>query len=176
MDIKPNEIKDIQTIGTLNGHEVKLVGTHGGLWVAVGKRKKSDKTPESLAAASHRAIVTHQLEKVFSDDFSPAMAKSEINQNYIVEDNSKLLSNELQGKGFELFTLSKNEDFEFIIHRYGRDLGVVKAEVDGGKLCFEQTYFKENIDKNEDIMKSLAKAIAKKKSEINVKEHEPKWT
>jgi hypothetical protein len=175
MDIKPNEIKHIKTIGTLNGDEVKLVGTHGGLWVAVGKRKKTDKSAESLAAASHSAIVAHQLEKLF-DGFQPSMNKSEITQDYNIEDNTSLMTKDLQDKGFELFTLSKNEQFEFIVHRYGRDLGLVRGEVEGDKFLVEKGYLKENIESNPEIMKGLAMAMAKKKRELNIKEHNPKWT
>lgn len=174
MNISPEEIKEIKTIGTLNGGEVKLVGTHGGLWVAVGKKKKEDINPESLAAASHRAIVAHQLEKAYSG-FAPMMAKSEISQNYTVSDNTNLLEKNLCDKGFELFTLSKGENFEFIVHRYGRDLGIIRGEVEGDILKFEKGHFKENIDSNPDIMKGIAKSIALKKKELNLKGHEPKW-
>ena len=61
MDILPSEVKEIKTVGTLHGDDVKMVVTDGGFHVFVGKKKKSAKKSEALAASSHRALGIHQL-------------------------------------------------------------------------------------------------------------------
>lgn len=56
MDISPNEVKEIKSVGNLHGDEVKMVVTDGGFHLFVGKKKKTSKKSEVLAASSHRAL------------------------------------------------------------------------------------------------------------------------
>lgn len=61
MNITPNEISEIEEIGTMNGLPVKLLTTKGGFRIAVG-RNQGKQVDEALAAGSHPAIVKYNLE------------------------------------------------------------------------------------------------------------------
>ena len=50
MEIKPDEVEEIKVIGKLNGEDVKLIKTHGGFHVAMGKKDKKSYKAEALAA------------------------------------------------------------------------------------------------------------------------------
>ena len=79
MEIKPNEVDEVKVIGKLNGDDVKLVKTHGGFHIAMGKKDKKSNKAEALAAGSHQALVAYQIEKIHGNDFEPTIFKSEAN-------------------------------------------------------------------------------------------------
>ena len=129
MEIKPEEVKQIKTIGSLHGDEVKLILTKGGFNVAVGRRNKNSKKVEALAAGSHAALVNHQLTKQFKNSFEPVLAKSESEQMEKVEDKSNLLPAEISDKGIELYILSKSNKLDFVVYKHGITLGEYNTEV-----------------------------------------------
>lgn len=75
MKISPKEIASVDVIGELNGSNVSLLKTTGGLWIAVGKRNPGG-GDEVLFAGNHPAIVRHKLKKSYSF-FKPSMNKNE---------------------------------------------------------------------------------------------------
>ena len=46
-DILPSEVESVKTIGSLFDSEVKLVKTHGGFHVAIGKKKKNSRNVQT---------------------------------------------------------------------------------------------------------------------------------
>lgn len=131
-NIKPEEVESIKVIGELHGDEVKVIKTLGGWFCAVGRKSKSKKTMEPLAAGSHIALVSHQLDKQFKSEFRPAMFKSESEVLPIVKEYTKRLPQELVDGGYELFTLTKNEKVNFVATKRGAEVlnfeGVVTSE------------------------------------------------
>ena len=170
MDILPEEIESIKSIGQLNGDEVKMIKTSGGFFLAVGKKKKTSRKPEVLAAGSHGAIVAHQMCKEYKRSFQPAIAKSEHEQLAKVEDKSCFLAMPLSDKGIELFVLSKNNSLDFILSKHGLTIGKYETEVSDNKLiiknhelktCFYPTLKKE-------VSEAIAGAMQEKIKELNL--------
>lgn len=121
-NIKPEEVESIKVIGELHGEDVKVIKTIGGFFVAVGRKSKNKKTVEPLAAGSHTALVSHQLDKQFKSEFRPAMFKSESEVLPVVKEYTKKLPQELVDGGYELFTLTKNEKVNFIATKRGAEV------------------------------------------------------
>lgn len=121
-EIKPQEVESIRVIGQLNGDEVKVIKTIGGFYCAVGRKSKNKKTVEPLAAGSHLALVAHQIEKQFSNDFQHAMFKSESEVLPLVKEYTKKLPVEMVDAGYELFTMTKNEKVNFVATKLGAEV------------------------------------------------------
>lgn len=141
MDIQPNEVESVKTIGNLNGDEVKVVKTYGGFYVAVGKKKRTSKKSEALAAGSHQALVAHQLGKEYGSDFEPAIFKSEQDQLEKVESKTEYLPSDVIAKGVELYTLSKGSKIDFVLYKRGITLGHYVAEVEDQALVIKSANF-----------------------------------
>lgn len=176
MDILPNEIESIKTIGNLYDNDVKMVQCVGGFFVAVGKKKKSSKKAEALSAGSHPALVSHQLSKEFGSDFKPAIFKSEQDVLEKVEDKSKYLSRSDIEKGVELYTLSKGGNLDFILYKNGITLGQYKAEIQDKSLVLKSKYFNHDMVKAEkDTAKAIAMAMKDKMYELNLSRIKKSW-
>lgn len=122
MDIKPNEVESIKVIGELNGQSVKLIKTLGGFYAAVGARSKSSKVVEPLAAGSHPALVSHQIEKEFKKDYQPTIMKSESETFPSVKEFTKKLPKEMVDAGYQVYSLTKNNDINFIATKNGAEM------------------------------------------------------
>jgi len=173
MDIKPGEVESVKIIGNLHGNDVKMVKTHGGFHVAVGKKKKNGNKTEALAAGSHQAIVAHQIAKEFGTDYQPAIMKSEADRLEDVMNKSELLSSEALAKGIELFTLEKNNHYDFVVYKRGMTLGKYQAELEGNTL--KLTKYEFNTAPDMDIAKAVARMIEDKADELGVTEIEKGW-
>ena len=170
MDIRPDEVESVKTIGELNGQDVKLIKVYGGFNIAVGTKKKGKKKPEVLAAGSHPALVTYQLTKEFTDDFKPAMCKSEAEIMPSVEEKTIELTKNLTSCGFEAHILSKNNELNFIISRFGLNIVKYDAEVSSDQLYFKSRKLLKTITKQyPDISSNLAKIIDQKCQDLNIK-------
>jgi len=173
MDIRPDEVESVKVIGNLFGNDVKLVKTHGGFHIAVGKKKKNNSKTEALAAGSHQAIVAHQICKEYGSDFQPALFKSEHDALEAVEDRTEYLPSEAITKGIELFTLSKGEHHEFILYKRGVTLAKYEATVKDQALILKKYEFKIKAD--EDIAKAMARIIEEKAEDLGVDIIEKGW-
>ena len=114
MEIKPNEVESIKVIGNLHGQDVKIIKTVGGFYCAVGAKSKNKKNVEPLAAGSHIALVSHQIEKQFKGDFQPAIFKSEADILPQVVEFTNKLPFDMVKEGYGVFTLTKNEEVQVI--------------------------------------------------------------
>jgi hypothetical protein len=113
IEIKPSEIESVDSIGELDGEQVKLVKTRGGLYIAVG-RPRGKKKEEVIAAGSHPAIVKYNIEKSFAE-FQPAMMKSEAGEESIVAGMSDLLPADMRKSGYDLYVLRKSNAVDFVL-------------------------------------------------------------
>ncbi|HBI01517.1 MAG TPA: hypothetical protein DDY18_07820 [Flavobacterium sp.] len=171
MNILPSEVESIKVIGNLHGDDVKVVKTHGGFYVAVGKKKKSSSQAEALAAGSHQALVAHQLTKEYGADFEPAIFKSEQDQLEKVEARTEYLPSEMIAKGVELYILSKGNKIDFVLYKHGLTLGQYSSEIEDQTLVLKNGGFdyKEVVDKNVGTAKGIARALKEKVHELNLK-------
>lgn len=171
MNILPNEVESIKVIGNLHGDDVKVVKTHGGFYVAVGKKKKSAQTAEALAAGSHQALVAHQLTKEYGADFEPAIFKSEHEQLEKVESKTEFLPSQMIAKGIELYILSKGNKVDFILYKHGLTIGQYNAEVENQTLVLKSGGFdyKEIIQGDMATAKGMARAFKEKVHELKLK-------
>mgnify|MGYP003332924173 CR=1 FL=1 len=171
MEILPNEVESIKVIGNLHGDDVKVVKTHGGFYVAVGKKKKASKSAEALAAGSHQALVAHQLQKEYGSDFEPAIFKSEQDQLEKVEVKTEFLPSEMISKGVELFVLTKSNKIDFVLYKHGLTLGQYSGEIEEQALVLKNggIDYKEIVGKDQKTAKAISRAIKEKVHEMNLK-------
>ena len=164
MDIKSEDVAEITEVGELYGDRVKMIKTWGGLHVIVGKKDKSSRKPESLAAASHRALAVHQLEKQFGNDFKPAMMKSETAQMEEVQQFP--VSREMNKYHLTIHSITKNNEVDFVVSRFGVVLAKYECEIHKNELNVK-SYNKtpkvsDVLSKNSDeITKSVKNAMSK---------------
>lgn len=124
MNLKPSEIESIDEIGEMDGYPVRLVKCIGGFFMAIGKNRSGQ--DEALAGGSHAAIVKYTLEKKYSS-FRPAMEKSEFSNNEKVIGMSELVPKEFRNKGYDLHTLKKNEETEYVFSKHGSEIVTFKS-------------------------------------------------
>jgi len=124
--IDPQEVSDIRGIGTVDGDEVKLVSTRGGFHIAIRVSRDGAKP---LAAGSHPAIVTYQLEKNLKDRFCSVMQKSERYGGARITDLSKSLGH-LVDRDISMMAMSKGESIDVSVNLRGVEIGLFKCEKD----------------------------------------------
>ena len=171
MEIQSSEVESVKTIGMLHGDEVKLVKTFGGYQIAIGKKKKTSKKSEALAAGSHAGLVSHQLCKEYGSDFEPAIYKNESEQLEKVESKTDYLPAEMIAKGVELFTLTKGNKFEFLLTKHNLTIGQYSAEVENKSLILKNGEFNTEILKaDKKTANAMSRAIKDKAYDLNLKE------
>ena len=173
MEILPSEVESVRTIGNLHGDDVKLVKTHGGFHIAIGKKSKTSRKAEALAAGSHQGIVAHQIAKQYTEDFQPAIFKSEGEQLEKCEENTSFLPPKHVDFGLELFTLNKGLNYDLILYKHGITLGKYETEVSGDKLLIKSHDFKTKTP-NDDIARAFAAMFDKIMKKHNLKAVESK--
>jgi len=159
MNLKKEDVEKIYEVGTLYGDSVKLLKTWGGLHVLVGKKDKDSKSPDTLAAASHRALAIYQIEKQFGDDFKPAIMKSE---GHAIEQVKEYPTN-LNKYNLDVFSLTTNDKVDFVIAKNGFALAVYECSLVKGApqlQKYTQKLQHEVLTKNADeIRKEVANII-----------------
>jgi len=170
MDIKPQEVESVTTIGNLHGNDVKLVKCVGGFYVAVGKKKKDTKKAEALAAGSHSGIVAHQICKEYGSDFKPALAKSEHDKMAEVEDKTSHLPSNVIQNGVELYTLTKGSNLEFILYKQGITLAKYDAEIENNNLVIKKHEYRYAVEPNKKVALAISKAMKDKVYELKLSE------
>jgi len=171
MEILPSEVKEVKTVGTLHGDDVKMVVTDGGFHVFVGKKSKNAKKSEALAASSHRALGMHTLQKEYGSDFQPAIFKSEEDQLAKVEVKTEYLPSSMIAKGAELFTLTKGNNVDFVLVRHGLSIGEYNAEIENKTLVLKSGGFtdKESITDKEKTAVAMSRILKEKVHQLNLK-------
>jgi len=150
--IKPNEIRKIYEIGTLDGNPVKGVLTIGGLYVATG-RTSGKNSDEALAAGSHGAIVTHNLEKMYGNRFQLALTKSENAPTEQVSEHTDQLDSNLTKKGYSLHSIQTNGQLDFVVSASGIEVLKHTALIKSESFEFQSPEPK-NYAKSEELLKN----------------------
>lgn len=164
MNILPNEIAEIQDIGTMDGSPVKMLRLKGGFIIATGKPRGKFRD-EAIAAGSHPAIVRYQLEKQYPT-FQPVLQKSENMADLAkVEKHSHYLSDSLRKSGHDIFSIQTPGKIEFQITKQNVALHSVESQLRNGSMVFD----KINIGK--EFTRALAGATAEKavQCKLNIK-------
>lgn len=163
MDIKEDEIKEVNKLGNLNGGEVKLVTLKGGLHIGIGKNAENSKNNTILAVGSHPALVSYQISKKFEQKFQETLNKNEGEQVFEVinysENLSKLNKNIL---GMDIYAIKSGDEINFKITKHNFEIFSIQATSDENILSLNKTLKDEErlskVDKTE-LSKSLEKAI-----------------
>lgn len=176
MDILPNEVDSVKTVGKLFGDDVKLIKTYGGLHVFVGKKKKTSKKAEALAGSSHAAIGMYQLTKDYGSDFQPSLAKSESDKLADVENKTEYLPANSIAAGVELYRLKKHNKIEFILYKRGITLGKYETEASGDSLLIKKYEFKNNMFKSDKkIAEAMSRTMRDTMAELDLSKIEKGW-
>lgn len=122
MKINQNEIASVQILGTLDGHDIKLIKTRGGLNLAIGPDGKGGETV--MGAGSHQAIVLYNFEKNHPS-FHPAIMKSDNFQSSIAEKHSHFLSDDLRKSGHDIYSVEEGNEISFFITKHDLKLGSI---------------------------------------------------
>ncbi|MDD5650666.1 MAG: ferritin-like domain-containing protein [Candidatus Nanoarchaeia archaeon] len=171
MEIKADEVEEVKIIGHLNGSDVKMLKTFGGFYVGIGKKNKNSKNPEALAAGSHPALINFQLEREFKNNFEPILCKNEHERLPKIENKNNNLSKSSLDKGLELFILSKDNEIDFIVNKFGFKVGEYKTEIKDNSLVLKKSEFNKEIFKvNSELAKSLAISMIDKANELKLDE------
>lgn len=149
MKIDPKEVKTVKTIGNLHDEDVKLVATKGGLYLALGRKSKGKKGHEALAAGSHPALVLHQIEKEFKNDFQPSMHKSEQDQlPHVTELPCDI-------KGLSMFSLKKDFKIDVVIAKFGIEVCKCECELNGSNFKINRVDYRKGFDEGmKDILRT----------------------
>jgi hypothetical protein len=175
MDIKEDEIKEINKLGNLNGDEVKLVTLKGGLHIGIGKKSEDSKKSAILAVGSHPALVSYQISKQFNQKFEQNLTKAEGEITPEVIDYSKNLSPLNKNiLGLDIYAIKTGNDIDFKITKHNFEIFSIQATNDMGILSLNKTIKNDerlsNLNKNE-LSKNLEKTIKQfaKNNELKIK-------
>lgn len=127
MNIEPNEIEDIEDVGTLDGHPVKMVKLKGGYHICVGQPKGKMRS-EALGAGSHPAIVKFNIEKQYPG-FQPIMMKSEFGQSEIVDKHSHFLSEDLRKSGHDIYSVQNGPQIDFHVTKHSMKVSTINGSL-----------------------------------------------
>lgn len=162
MQLNPEEIDNIEEIGSLNGQPVKLLKFKGGFYVIVGNEKNKSQ-PSALTTGSHPAIAKYALTKQYPG-FQPSMMKSEtFSETLHVEKHSHFLSDELRKSGHDLYSIQDGKDIDFQVTKYNINVSKVKATIQDNALVVT------NISMPKEFSHAMAGATSEKALGCGVK-------
>lgn len=174
MDIKEDEIKEVNKLGNLNGDEVKLVTLKGGLHIGIGKKAENSQKSSILAVGSHPALVSYQISKKFEQKFEETLNKSEGKPSPEVTNYSKTLSPMNKNiLGIDIYAIKNGDKVDFKITKHNFEIFSIQANKDDSTLSLNKTFKNEErlsrLDKAE-LSKSLEKAIKQfaKKNKLKI--------
>lgn len=159
MKILENDIASVEPFGMMDGKQVNLVRTKGGLNLATMLDAKGADTV--LGAASHQAILCYTIEQRFPS-FQPMIMKSE-GLKLNAENHSHFLSDEIRKSGHDLFSVQNGNNIEFYLTKQSLKVGGVSTEVIGDTLYINRT------GPFETPYRQLAGAISEKALSIGIK-------
>lgn len=131
MKISQNEIAGIELLGMLDGQEIQLVKTKGGLNLAVGRDRKGIETV--LSAASHPAILSYNMEKNHPG-FHSALLKSEKLDTGNADKHSHFLSDDLRKSGHDIYSVQTGDVVDFYVTHHNFKLEKTSGEFKGKEL------------------------------------------
>jgi hypothetical protein len=154
MKILENDIASTEPFGMMDGKQVNLVRTKGGLNLAT-------MGDQVLGAASHQAILCYTIEQRFPS-FQPMIMKSE-GLRLNAESHSHFLTDNLRKSGHDLYSIQNGNSIEFYLTKQSLKVGEVSTEVIGDTLYINRT------GPFECPYKELSGAISEKALSIGIK-------
>ena len=160
MNLRPEDIDQVDDAGVLDGQPVKMIRTKGGFHMGIHKGKV-------LAGGSHLAIVRHSISKMFPS-FQPVMCKSEGFEDAVVDQHSHYLSDDLRKSGHDIFSIQTGQNVEFQITKNNLKVASVSGSLQDDSLFIDELTFPKQFAK---AMAGAAteKALDCKKKMIKVK-------
>lgn len=126
MKIQDNDIASTELFGIMDGKQVKLVKTKGGLNLAT----MDDKV---LGAASHQAILCYTIEQRFPS-FQPMIMKSE-GLKLSAESHSHFLSDDLRKSGHDIYSVQNGTEVEFFVTKQNIKVGSANGSIQDDTLA-----------------------------------------
>lgn len=137
IEIKPSEIDSVDYIGDLDGDQVKMIRTVGGLYLALGK-PRGKMREEVLAAGSHPGIVKYNIKKNFQT-FQPALMKSSFAQEeHVVVGFSDLLPPQMIKKGYDLYGVKLNDKVDFVLTKSQVEITKYEAKLGQNEIVIQK--------------------------------------
>jgi hypothetical protein len=161
MRILANEIDSVEILGTMDGHEIKMIRTKGGLHLAIGVDGKGNESV--MGAASHPAILCYNIEKA-NPSFHPSMMKSEKLIQDKADKHSHFLSDDLRKSGHDIYSVQNGPNIDFYITMQDIKVATAHATVMGDSLIIKSA----NIAK--EFYESFAGAVGEKSLSIGLKQ------
>ena len=124
MKISENEIASSEPFGILDGKQVSLVRTKGGLNLATVSDGSNDTV---LGAASHQAILCYTVEQRFPS-FQPMLMKSE-GLKLSAESHSHFLTDNLRKSGHDIYSVQNGNDVEFFVTKQSIKVGSANGSI-----------------------------------------------
>jgi hypothetical protein len=153
MKILENDIASIEPFGAIDGKQVNLVKTKGGLNLATMTDAKGGDSV--LGAASHQAILCYSIEQRFPT-FQPRLMKSE-GLTLSAESHSHFLSDDLRKSGHDIYSVQNGTNIEFYVTKQNVKVGSASASIEGNNLHVKAL---NNFPK--DFVNSISGAISEK--------------
>ena len=125
MKILENDIASIEPFGMIDGKQVNLVKTRGGLNLATMMDAKG--SDQVLGAASHQAILCYTVEQRFPA-FQPMIMKSE-GLKLSAESHSHFLSDDLRKSGHDIYSVQNGNEVEFFVTKQNIKVGSANSSI-----------------------------------------------
>ena len=125
MKIDNEQIASVEPFGMLNGKLVNITRLKGGLNLATIDN-------DVIGAASHQAILAHNLEQRFSG-FQPMIMKSE-RQRLKAESHSHFLTDDLRKSGHDIFSIQNGDKVDFYLTKLNIKVGGAEGSIQNDKL------------------------------------------
>ncbi len=150
MNIKPEEIDTITTIGHIGKKEVKMIRTKGGLYLGV----QSGGNGKVLSVASHPAIIKHKVE-TGNKGFTPIIEKSE-GENEEIMQLSKTW--DVDSTTVEAFMIKSESKTTYLWTTF--DISAVEVEIVAEQpvvIIKNEKFYQENKEEIDNIIKETIK-------------------
>lgn len=147
MKILENDIASIEPFGMMDGKQVNLTKTKGGLNLAV----MDDKV---LGAASHQAILCYTIEQRFPN-FQPMIMKRE-RLKLNAESHSHFLSDDLRKSGHDIYSIQNGNNVDFFITKQNIKIGTANGSIEG------QNLYVNSLEMPKEFSNSISSAVSEK--------------
>lgn len=133
MKISENDICSTEPFGMIDGNQVKLVTTKGGLNLATMTDHKGQDTV--LGAASHRAILCYSIEQKFPN-YHPPIMKSE-GLKFDAESHSHFLTDDLRKSGHDIYSVQEGNSIDFYVTKLNIKVATINSSIKNGQLVVD---------------------------------------
>lgn len=154
MKILENDIASTEPFGMLNGKQVNLVKTKGGLNLAT-------MDDQVLGAASHQAILCYTVEQRFPN-FQPMIMKSE-GIKLTAEKHSHFLTDDLRKSGHDIYSVQNGTEIDFFVTKQNIRVGTANGSIEGNKLMIN------SVNASKEFVSSLSGAVSEKTLSVGLR-------